>query len=60
MADKVTVTLTGSPIGCVERQRQTLRGLGLTRIGKTVELEKSPSVMGMIKKVAHLVRVDSE
>lgn len=60
MADKLTVTLTGSPIGCFERQRQTLRGLGLTRIGKSVELEKTPSVMGMIKKVAHLVRVESK
>ena len=60
MADKVTLTLTGSPIGCVERQRETLRGLGLTRMGKTVEVEKSPAVLGMIKKVAHLIRVDSE
>ena len=60
MAEKLTVTLTGSPIGCFERQRQTLRGLGLTRVGKTVVVEKNPSVLGMIKKVAHLVRVDSE
>ena len=57
MADKVTVKLTGSPIGCVEKQRATLRGLGLTRIGKVVELERTPSVLGMIKKVAHLVQV---
>jgi large subunit ribosomal protein L30 len=60
MADKLRLTLTGSPIGCVERQRNTLRGLGLTRIGKTVELEKTPAVLGMVKKVSHLVRIDSE
>jgi large subunit ribosomal protein L30 len=60
MADKVKVTLTGSPIGHVERQRKTLRGLGLTRVGKTVEVEKTPATLGMIKKVAHLVRVDAE
>ncbi len=60
MADKVKLTLTGSPIGCVERQRQTLRGLGLTRMGKTVEVEKTPATQGMIKKIAHLVRVESE
>ncbi len=57
MADKVTITLKGSPIGSREKQRATLRGLGLTRIGKTVELEKTPSVLGMIKKVAHLLEV---
>ncbi len=60
MADKVKLTLTGSPIGCVERQRGTLRGLGLTRMGKSVVVEKTPAVMGMIKKISHLVRVDSE
>ena len=60
MADTIKVTLTGSPIGCVERQRSTLRGLGLTRVGKTVEIERTPAVMGMIHKVAHLVRVDAE
>jgi len=60
MADKVKLTQTGSPIGNVERQRKTLRGLGLNRIGKTVEIEKTPAVLGMVKKVAHLVRVDSE
>ncbi len=60
MADKVKLTLTGSPIGCVERQRQTLRGLGLTRMGKTVEVEKTPATQGMIKKIGHLVRVESE
>ncbi len=60
MADKVKLTLTGSPIGCVERQRMTLRGLGLTRVGKTVQVEKTPATLGMIKKVAHLVRVESD
>lgn len=59
MAEKIKVTLTGSPIGCFERQRSTLRGLGLTRMGKTVEIERTPAVMGMIRKVAHLVRVDA-
>lgn len=60
MAEKVKLTLTGSPIGCVQRQRQTLKGLGLTRVGKTVEVEKTASTLGMIKKVSHLVRIESE
>ncbi len=58
--DTVRVTLTGSPIGCPQSQRQTLRGLGLTRRGKTVELPRTPPILGMIHKVVHLVRVDSE
>lgn len=52
------VTLKGSPIGQNPRQRQTLRGLGLTRVGRTVLLRESPAVVGMIRKVAHLVRVE--
>jgi large subunit ribosomal protein L30 len=53
------VTLTGSQIGQDQRQRKTLRGLGLTRVGKTVVLQSSPPILGMIRKVAHLVRVES-
>lgn len=39
-------------------QRATLLGLGLTRIGRTRELEDTPAVRGMIRKVSHLVRVE--
>ena len=53
------VTLTGSPIGQDQRQRRTLRGLGLSRVGKTVAVRSTPPVRGMIRKVAHLVRVES-
>ena len=53
------ITLTGSPIGQTQRQRRTLRGLGLTRIGKTVTVQASPATSGMIKKIAHLVRLES-
>jgi large subunit ribosomal protein L30 len=59
MAAKATVrvTQTGSPIGRRADQRQTLVGLGLNKIGRTKVLEDTPSVRGMINKVAHLVRV---
>ena len=59
MAAKATVrvTQTGSPIGRKADQRATLIGLGLNKIGRTRELEDTPSVRGMINKVAHLVRV---
>lgn len=53
------VTLTASPIGQTERQRRTLRGLGLTKIGKTVVVRDNPPTRGMIEKIAHLVRVES-
>ena len=53
----VTVTQTGSPIGRPKDQRETLKGLGLNKMNRTRTLEDTPSVRGMINKVAHLVRV---
>lgn len=54
----VKVTQTGSPIGRPKEQRETLKGLGLNKMNRTRELEDTPSVRGMINKVAHLVRVE--
>jgi large subunit ribosomal protein L30 len=54
----IRVTLTGSFIGCTARQRGTLRGLGLTRRGRSVILRGTPTVHGMIRKVEHLVKVE--
>ena len=54
----VRVTQTRSSIGRKIDQRQTLIGLGLNKIGRTRELEDTPSVRGMINKVKHLVRVE--
>ena len=56
----VTVEQTGSAIGRPERQRQTLRGLGLSRIGRRRTLEDTPAVRGLIAKVAHLVKIVDE
>jgi large subunit ribosomal protein L30 len=53
----ITVRQTGSPIRRTQDQRATLRGLGLDRIGRTATLEDTPSVRGMIAKVAHMVEV---
>jgi large subunit ribosomal protein L30 len=53
----VTVEQTGSPIRRRQDQRATLIGLGLNKIGRRSTLEDTPSVRGMIDKVAHLVRV---
>ena len=54
---KVTVRQTGSPIRRRNDQRATLVGLGLNRIGRTSTLDDTPSVRGMIAKVAHLIEV---
>ena len=56
----VKVTQTRSVIGRKTDQRLTLIGLGLNKIGRTRELEDTPSVRGMINKVKHLVRIEQD
>ena len=56
-AARVTVTLVRSPIGFDRRQALVVKGLGLRRIGHSVDVVDNPSVRGMIHKVRHLVRV---
>jgi large subunit ribosomal protein L30 len=56
---KVRITQVRSQIGQSERHRGTLRALGLGKIGRTVEHEESPQLAGMLRKVRHLVKVDS-
>ena len=51
------VTLKRSTIGCTERQIDTVRGLGLRKVGQTRTLENTPAVRGMVSKVIHLVEV---
>jgi large subunit ribosomal protein L30 len=53
----VKVKRVGSPIRRENDQRSTLLGLGLKRANQVVELEDTPSIQGMIRKVAHLVEV---
>ncbi|WMT90302.1 50S ribosomal protein L30 [Pelagibacterium sp. H642] len=61
MAKKtIIVEQIGSPIRRKEDQRATLVGLGLNKMHRRSELEDTPSVRGMISKVAHLVRVVDE
>ncbi len=56
-APRVTVTLVRSPIGFDRRHGLVVKGLGLRRIGHSVDVVDNPSVRGMIHKVRHLVRV---
>jgi large subunit ribosomal protein L30 len=54
---KLMITLKRSGIGRPQRQRATLRGLGLTKLHKTVVLKDTPETRGMVAKVIHLVDV---
>ena len=60
MAEKKTVKVPqlGSPIGRRSDQKETLIGLGLNKRHRTRELEDTPAVRGMIRKVAHLIKVE--
>ena len=55
---KLRVTLVRSINGTIGKHRETVRGLGLRRLNHTVELEDTPAVRGMIRKVDYLVRVE--
>jgi large subunit ribosomal protein L30 len=57
-AGTVKVTQTGSPIRRKKDQLATLKGLGLGKMHRTVELKDTPDVRGMIRKVAHMVSVE--
>jgi len=54
------VTQVKSKNGSNHAQRETLRSLGLRRIGQTVELKDNPQTRGMLHRVRHLVRVGDD
>ena len=56
---QVRVTQIGSAAGRKPGQAETLRGLGLGKLHRTRELEDTPAVRGMIRKVAHLLKVEA-
>ncbi len=58
MANTIKVTLVKSGIGRDKKIRETLRGLGLTRLNKTVTLKNTPAIRGMVNKVSFMVRIE--
>lgn len=54
----LTITLVKSPIGYAQRQKDTVRALGLHRVNQTVQHTDGPSLRGMLDKIGHLVRVE--
>jgi large subunit ribosomal protein L30 len=59
MGDTIKVTLLKSGIGKTKEIRQTLTGLGLTKLHKTVVLKNTPPIRGMIEKVSFMLRVEA-
>ena len=55
---KIKITQKRSRIGQTVRQKRTLDALGLRKINQTVELEATPQIMGMVKKLSHLLEVE--
>ena len=55
---KIKITLVKSPIDRPERQKQTVRALGLNKTNSVKEVEATPQILGMIRKVEHLVKVE--
>ena len=55
---KIRITQTRSKIGMPQRQKLTLEALGLKRMHHTIEKEATPQILGMCKKVEHLIKVE--
>lgn len=55
---RLRITLVRSPLGYSQRQKDTVRALGLRRMHQSVEQQDTPQLRGMVAKVAHLVKVE--
>jgi large subunit ribosomal protein L30 len=58
MSNKLSVTMTKSRFGRLPNHRACLKGLGLRKINQTVEVLNTPENMGMINKVAYMLKVE--
>lgn len=58
MTETIRATLVRSGLGRKKAVRETLKGLGLTRLNKSVELKNTPAIRGMLNKVSFLVKVE--
>lgn len=55
---KVIITQIKSAIDRHKKQKRTIRALGITKVNQSVELEETSQILGMIKKIQHLVKVE--
>ena len=58
MGGTISVTLVKSMIGRPQKHRRVLKGMGLTKLNRTVELQDTPSIRGMINIVSHLLMTE--
>lgn len=56
---KIKITLVKSVIGYSEKQRRTVRSLGLTKTGRSVIQNDTPDILGKVKSVNHLLKVET-
>lgn len=56
---KIKITQVKSVIDRSERQKKTMVALGLTKINKSVEVEATPAIIGMVRQVSHLVAIEN-
>lgn len=55
---KIKITQVKSKIGSTKRQKATIEALGIKKLNHTVEKEVTPQILGMVRKVSHLVKVE--
>ena len=55
---KIKITLVKSPIDRSERQKLTVQALGLNKMNSSKEVEATPQILGMVRKVNHLLKVE--
>ncbi|MFN4082556.1 MAG: 50S ribosomal protein L30 [Bacteroidia bacterium] len=55
---KIKITQVKSTIDREESQKRTIRALGFTKLNQTIEVEATPQILGMVKKVNHLIKVE--
>lgn len=60
MSAKLKITLIKSMVGRPEKQRKVVRGMGLTKLNKSVWLNDTPSIRGMVNAVSHLVKAEEK
>lgn len=57
---KIVITQIRSAIGRPQRQKETIKALGLKKLNNPIEHEATPQILGMVRKVRHLVKVEEK
>ncbi|HOE04012.1 MAG TPA: 50S ribosomal protein L30 [Bacteroidales bacterium] len=55
---KIKITQIRSKIGCTARQKRTIEALGIKKMHQTIEMEATPQILGMVRAIHHLVKVE--